>query len=258
MICPHCLTRGTGRLLNAGPWLHTNSLPSTRLASGRLSVASRSARRAATADGRIPSRSYHSSEPLASSEPAPTPNSAATTSSATEGLTATKSRARMKQPSSVPAGTPLKGLSYTKNGSDPIAEADSEYPSWLWTCLDEQGKGKSKDAIQEEEMAGDMYCEYPSYTLYLAVRSYVICVIAKSKKERRQAAKRLRKLAASNPEQLAPKVPLVERSIDLPSNPEHSIQGAMEALDARQELTRALRAKRRAGIKQKNFLKGMR
>lgn len=83
-------------------------------------------------------------------------------------------------------------------------------------------------------------------------------VVAKSKKERRQAAKRLRKLVASNPAQLAPKIPLVERSIDLPSNPQHSIQGAIEASEARQELTRALRAKRRASIKEKNFLKGMR
>lgn len=68
----------------------------------------------------------------------------------------------------------------------------------------------------------------------------------------------MRKLAASNPEQLVPKVPLIEQSIDLPSNPMHSVEGAMEASEARQDLTRALRAKRRASIKEKNYLKGMR
>jgi hypothetical protein len=38
--------------------------------------------------------------------------------------------------SSVPAGTPLRGLNYLKNHSEPLALEDSEYPAWLWKCLD--------------------------------------------------------------------------------------------------------------------------
>lgn len=51
---------------------------------------------------------------------------------------------------------------------------------------------------------------------------------------------------------------MFEQSVDLPANPEHTVQGALEALEARESLTRALRAKRRAAIKENNFLKGMR
>jgi large subunit ribosomal protein L54 len=38
--------------------------------------------------------------------------------------------------STIPAGTPIKGLAYIKGDSDPIAKADEEYPSWLWTLLE--------------------------------------------------------------------------------------------------------------------------
>ncbi|OAV93424.1 hypothetical protein PTTG_27343 [Puccinia triticina 1-1 BBBD Race 1] len=38
--------------------------------------------------------------------------------------------------STIPAGSPIKGLAYIKGESDPIAKADEEYPSWLWTLLE--------------------------------------------------------------------------------------------------------------------------
>jgi len=79
---------------------------------------------------------------------------------------------------------------------------------------------------------------------------------AKSKKQRRLAAKRLRKEQAMNPEMLVPKVPLYEQTIDLPAG-DGSLQGAVKAQDAREELTKAMRNKRRAGIKEANFLKAM-
>ncbi|KAI9781923.1 MAG: hypothetical protein M1816_002146 [Peltula sp. TS41687] len=245
--CPRCLSQAVGRVLGTGTLLRwpTDSLQSSqKLLRERVSAAaSRSAQRARTADGRISLRSYHSSGSLASDQSsstsaAQTLPTSTTTSPVAEDATATKPRARVRKASCVPAGVPLKGISYLKNGSDPIAEEDSEYPSWLWTCLDEPVKGKGKEGIEVDDKAGDLY--------------------SKSKKERQQAARRLRKVAESNPEQLAPTVPLIEQTIDLPSNSEHSMEGAMEALGARQELTRALRAKRRAGIKEKNFLKGMR
>lgn len=54
-----------------------------------------------------------------------------------------------------------------------------------------------------------------------------------------------------------PRVPLEEQSIDLPGNKDGTMVGALEALRARQDLTKALRTKRRSAIKEANFLKGM-
>ena len=80
--------------------------------------------------------------------------------------------------------------------------------------------------------------------------------IAKSKKQRRVAAKALRKKQLLNPESLAPKVPIYEQSIDLPRG-DGTVQGAKEAKEARDELTTAMRNKRRSKIKEDNFLRAM-
>lgn len=85
---------------------------------------------------------------------------------------------------------------------------------------------------------------------------------SKSKKLRRKAAKRQRKLealriASGDTEALAPKVPIQQQSIDLPSNEEGSLQGGLEAVEKREEVRKAMRAERRAKIKEANFLKGM-
>lgn len=79
---------------------------------------------------------------------------------------------------------------------------------------------------------------------------------AKSKKQRRIAAKALRKQQLLNPESLVPKVPLYEQTVDLPSG-DGSLNAAKEAGQARQELTKAMREKRRSKIKEANFLKEM-
>ena len=80
---------------------------------------------------------------------------------------------------------------------------------------------------------------------------------AKSKKQRRKAAKALRKQQLLHPEMLQPKVPIYEQSIDLPSG-DGTVLGARQAGDARGELTKRMREKRRAKVKEDNFLKGMR
>ena len=80
---------------------------------------------------------------------------------------------------------------------------------------------------------------------------------AKSKKQRQRAAKALRKQQLLHPEALAPKVPIYEQSVDLPAG-DGSVKGAMQAGEARAELTRKMREKRRGSIKEENFLKGMR
>lgn len=128
--------------------------------------------------------------------------------------------------SSFPEGAPLKGLNYFKNKQDPVALADSEYPSWLWTVLDSPKTTVGENGGEE----GDLF--------------------AKSKKQRRIAAKRMRKQALAHPELFEKRVPIYEQSVDLSADP-------IEGEEERQELTRAMRGKRRAGIKETNFLKSM-
>lgn len=82
-------------------------------------------------------------------------------------------------------------------------------------------------------------------------------VLAKSKKQRRLAAKALKKQQLLNPESLAPKIPLYEQSIDLPGA-DGTIEGNKVAYKAQEELTRAMREKRRSKIKEDNFLREMR
>lgn len=58
--------------------------------------------------------------------------------------------------SSCPPGTVFNGLNYFKNGQDPVAKKDEEYPEWLWSCLDVLKK--SSDAADSE--AGDEFCTW--------------------------------------------------------------------------------------------------
>lgn len=46
------------------------------------------------------------------------------------------SRTRAAPRSICPEGTVLQGLNYQKNGHDPVAMKDEDYPEWLWSCLD--------------------------------------------------------------------------------------------------------------------------
>ena len=78
----------------------------------------------------------------------------------------------------------------------------------------------------------------------------LFCLTAKSKKQRKLAAKKLRK-AALDPAAQTKKVPIEHQSIDLPAG------NAKESLKAREELTDAMRTARRKGIKEANFLRSM-
>ena len=53
------------------------------------------------------------------------------------------------------------GLNYNKNGQDPVAKKDEEYPEWLWSCLDVM---KTADAADEN--AGDEFCTSTMNHLY--------------------------------------------------------------------------------------------
>ncbi|KAJ2616080.1 hypothetical protein H4S08_000955 [Coemansia sp. RSA 1365] len=58
-----------------------------------------------------------------------------------EGDTTTQPAEEKKYPpSSVVQGTILKGLNIYKDGSDPVAQRDEDYPDWLWTLLDKVPK----------------------------------------------------------------------------------------------------------------------
>jgi large subunit ribosomal protein L54 len=84
--------------------------------------------------------------------------------------------------------------------------------------------------------------------------------LAKSKKVRRKAAKRQRKIDEKNRlsgKIIEPKIPLAKQSIDLPSNKSGTAEGALAADRARNELRSVMRKDRRSGIKEKNFLKSM-
>ncbi|RFU29191.1 hypothetical protein B7463_g7122, partial [Scytalidium lignicola] len=148
----------------------------------------------------------------------------------------TKTKQNTTIVSSAPAGTVLKGLSYIKGRDDPVALADEEYPPWLWGCLESAKKEETGETVGDE--------------------------FSKSKKLRRKAAKAARKaearaLAIGDVEALAPKVPLQHQTIDLPSNEEATIKGALEAVEKREEVSKAMRAERRKKIKEANFLKSM-
>ncbi|EAQ92602.1 hypothetical protein CHGG_00837 [Chaetomium globosum CBS 148.51] len=140
--------------------------------------------------------------------------------------------------SSCPEGTVLSGLNYIKGKSDPVALADEAYPAWLWNCLEVQKKADSTaDADTGDEFS-------------------------KSKKQRRLALKRkrvqeARLLASGDLEALVPKIPLQKQTINLPGAEPGNVGQAVAAVDKREELRRAMRKERRAGIKESNYLKAM-
>ena len=84
----------------------------------------------------------------------------------TTGTTAHPRSAQPKAPrilSSVPGGTPLKGLNYFKNKEDPVAMDDHEYPEWLWSVLDER---KTDGAGQKQEIDPRLFGEKPRPRVY--------------------------------------------------------------------------------------------
>lgn len=58
-----------------------------------------------------------------------------------------------------PAGTVLKGLNYLKGREEPLALEDSEYPEWLWTCLESK---KGSEDVDAAGGVGDEFCRSSS------------------------------------------------------------------------------------------------
>ncbi|KAF2013210.1 hypothetical protein BU24DRAFT_493743 [Aaosphaeria arxii CBS 175.79] len=228
MICRNCLLRASTRSHFKPSTTSPRFLTTTSTRNNATPISLNAATQSAPRQG---SPTSPHTPPAATSTSAAQPFSADTTTKK-DHPPAPASKQQPLVKSSIPAGTPLKGLNFLKNKSDPIALEDSEYPSWLWDIL------KKKDGKGDGVNAGDLF--------------------SKSKKQRRLAAKRLRKEQLANPDLLAPKIPIYEQTIDLPAgDAQGSTAGNVEAAEARGELTKAMRDKRRAGIKEANFLKSM-
>ncbi|MCJ1379732.1 hypothetical protein MMC17_002835 [Xylographa soralifera] len=217
MICQRCLYR-----------LQVSHISAKRFASTIASIAKSSTSSAP----RGPPRGSHEGAPAATSTSA-AQRFSTPLSSSIPTLSSSVTSELETVVSSVPAGTPLKGLGYLKGKDPPLAKEVHEYPNWLWSLLDEGKEGKNEDG----DDLGDTY--------------------SKSKKERRKAARAALRAAKANPESLVPKVPIEHQSIDLPAG-DGTIAGALEAVQAREELRDALRIGRRKKIKEGNFLKAMR
>jgi large subunit ribosomal protein L54 len=106
--------------------------------------------------------------PPATSSSDAQPFSSPLTPSASPGIKAQATEAAKKKPtplvkSSIAAGTPLKGLNFEKNKTDPVALPDDEYPEWLWTILQRQ----EKDA--EGAGAGDLFCTFLYFYHYISL-----------------------------------------------------------------------------------------
>ena len=99
----------------------------------------------------------------------------------------------------------------------------------------------------------------PSFSF---LRVLILNRAAKSKKQRRLALKRQRLQEAKLLESgdlaaLVPKIPLQKQTVNLPAAETGNVGQAIEAVGKREELRRAMRKERRAGIKESNYLKGM-
>lgn len=185
----------------------------------------------------------------------------------------------------------MRGLGYIKGQEHPIAGEDDEYPDWLWGLLDRKGESGTSS---EEGAKGDMFCEFGFFLFFIwfggsCLIEWILysCLdarpprrflfsfqrpanpshaAAKSKNQRRIALKAARK-AARDPASQIPKVPYDRQTIDLPvaESQDGRVEGDMaggprgweEAQRAREDLTHAMRNRRRKEIKDSNFLKSI-
>ncbi|KAH6650043.1 mitochondrial ribosomal protein L37-domain-containing protein [Chaetomium tenue] len=222
MICRTCLRRAAGfttRQITPQPFTRATAAARTFTTTLRTRNATPTAPTAAPATTTAAAESTPDLTPL-------TPPSAGDSEATTEPR------------SSCPEGTVLSGLNYIKGKNDPVALADEAYPAWLWNCLEVQ---KKADSTADAD-AGDEF--------------------SKSKKQRRLALKRkrvqeARLLASGDLEALVPKIPLQKQTINLPGAEPGNVGQAVAAVDKREELRRAMRKERRAGIKEANYLKAM-
>ncbi|RVD85800.1 mitochondrial 54S ribosomal protein mL54 [Arthrobotrys flagrans] len=125
-----------------------------------------------------------------------------------------------------PAGTVMKGINFNKKLKDPIALPDEEYPAWLWTILEDRRPILSSAPQLSSEDASDLY--------------------SKSKGRRKAAQKRIAAKQAAASDVLV--TPSDYKTEDMPWQTFEESQAAIS------EAKKASRERRRAAIKEKNFL----
>lgn len=67
------------------------------------------------------------------------------------------------EPSSLLAGTVMKGLNYMKNKPEIVALEDHEYPDWLWTLLDDKAKKSSESGGVDVSCMFSISSSYSSF-----------------------------------------------------------------------------------------------
>lgn len=159
MICRTCLR--ASRLPSAPTRRFLSSSPALANATPISSAATPTPRQGSATSSHAP--------PAATSTSAAQPFSAPLTPAPSPSIEKNAAKVAEKKAtplvkSSVAAGTPLKGLNFEKNKQDPVALADDEYPSWLWTILERQ-EGAKGDA----GAVGDLFCTF------LSISHIVLC-----------------------------------------------------------------------------------
>ena len=134
MICRHCLHRTRTFKVPFSHFLSTTSTTNAQV----------------TTAPRGPPSGSHEGPPAATSTFAAQPFS----TPSTPAISVSPPKCPQNVKSSVPAGTPLKGLGYYKGRDPPVAMEDHEYPDWLWSLLDQE---KSRSSKEKKEGDGDIY-----------------------------------------------------------------------------------------------------
>ena len=165
MICQRCLN---GVAASVGGTRPSSSSKLPRIwRSGASRTEWTSGRRRITSSHRMGQRALstatptqQTSDPSALAQATATSPSGAQISSTSAGssqqaaTTTAAIRPKKAIRSSAPAGQPLRGLNYMKNQNDPVALPDSEYPAWLWTCLEPKPGKKDDGAKGSSDKAG--------------------------------------------------------------------------------------------------------
>lgn len=101
-----------------------------------------------------PSTPATSSATPGKSQPFSTPILPSTSTAKGGSASGTKDLKKTKLQGSIPGGSELKGLAYLKAKPRVIAQEDDEYPTWLWSLLEES---KTATGAPAADLAGMMY-----------------------------------------------------------------------------------------------------
>jgi hypothetical protein len=173
MICRSCLRAASRPRVPSASQIRPQRFLSTT--SPLQNATPISATTATQSAGRQGDSSSSHTPPTATSTSAAQPFSEPLTPAASPALKAQAAEAAKKKvtplvKSSIAAGTPLKGLNFLKDRGDPVALADDEYPSWLWTILDRQEK-------KAEAGQGDIFCTSHTHVSGYLSRTKIPCFL---------------------------------------------------------------------------------